>query len=320
MKFMKWRLCADSEREASETRARDLATIASIRRTMMRLFAPTTTNAADPSHERWIVESLPPFPAVALRALNLMAGPENSLRDLCDLIRADSAFSSAVLRLANSPLIGFPKPITSIVQASMLLGFRRLRSVVITIGLKAYFEDCYTPVLRSCWRHCVASAIIAERAAGAALLDKDFAHAAAILHDIGRVAMAVSMPHSYTQVVETETDRPEDLLPREREICGIDHCQAGLALVEAWDLPAAFIEIISRHHDSRVAADDVASIARTSCRLADGLGFSVTGYRALSGYEQILGDFPGFSGRAFPANAKELAASIRDEIRVIESE
>jgi HD-like signal output (HDOD) protein len=170
--------------------------------------------------ERWLVDSLPPFPAVALRALNLMAGNDTSLRDLCDLIRTDPAFSSAVLRLANSPLIGFPKQITNVLQASMLLGFRRLKSVVITIGLKTYLEDSYTPLLKSCWPHCLACAIVAERSAAAALLDKDFAQTAGVLHDIGRVALAASMPHSYARVVEAETSVADDLLRREREICG----------------------------------------------------------------------------------------------------
>jgi len=48
-------------------------------------------------------------------------------------------------------------------QASMLLGFQRLRNVVITLGLKAYLRGPFTPLMQSCWHHRIACAMIAER-------------------------------------------------------------------------------------------------------------------------------------------------------------
>jgi putative nucleotidyltransferase with HDIG domain len=191
--------------------------------------------------------------------------------------------------------------------------------VVITIGLKAYLEDSYTPLLKSCWRHCLACAIVAERSAASAFLDKDFAHTAGVLHDIGRMAMAASMPHCYARVVEVEASEAQVLLRREREMCGIDHCQAGLALVEAWDLPVAFAEITSHHHDARTSANGVASLIGPSCLMADALGFPVIGYRTERSYQEILAEFPEATRQGFPTGARELASYIKKEIRVIES-
>jgi HD-like signal output (HDOD) protein len=78
-------------------------------------------------------------------------------------------------------------------QASMLLGFLQLRRAVITVGLKAYFENSFSLLIRSGWRHSVACAIVAERSAKWSSLDCGFAHTAGILHDIGRVALATLM-------------------------------------------------------------------------------------------------------------------------------
>src|ERR1039457_7138913 len=149
--------------------------------------ATGTSKAADPMELRWDPESIPPFPAIALKALKMMAGTDTSLLELCNLIRSDPAFSTAVLRIANSPLIAFSKNVTSVLQASMLLGFLQLRRMVITVGLIAYFNNSFTPLLGACWRHSVACAMIAERSAVWSLLDKEFAYTAGILHDIGRV-------------------------------------------------------------------------------------------------------------------------------------
>jgi len=268
---------------------------------------------------RWDPDRLPPFPAIALKALNLVAGTDRSLRELCDLIRSDAAFSTAILRLANSPLVGFSKEITSVMQASILLGFRRLKSVAITVGLKAYLDRSYSPILKSCWRHSVASAIVAERSAKAASMDKDFAHTAGIMHDIGRVAMAAVMPQAYAQVVTSGADRPRDLLQVEAELCGIDHCQAGRSLVTAWDLPKVFLEITSRHHDPETRLKGTASVVRPSCMLADALGFAVVKYRFSRSYAEILAEFPEPARKGFPADAKVLASQIANEIQVIES-
>src|SRR5258706_12058519 len=104
------------------------------------------------------LDKLPPFPAVALKALNVMAGTDSSLSELCDLVRCDPVFAGEILRIANSPLIAFSKEVTSVLQASMLLGFRRLRKLVITVGLRSYMEKSLTPALSASWRHSLASA------------------------------------------------------------------------------------------------------------------------------------------------------------------
>lgn len=272
-----------------------------------------------PMESVWKPDNLPPFPAVALKALNLLAGTDTSLPELCNLIRSDPAFSTAVLKIANSPLVAFSKNITSVLQASMLLGFQHLKRVVITVGLKAYLKDPFSPLLQSCWRHSVACAMVAERTAQASGLDKDFGYTAGIMHDIGRIVLATTKPQSYARVVETGADQPHDLLQTEWELCGVDHCQAGRALVTAWNLPEAFLEVTSSHHDPVPRGRGPVSVLRPSCLLADALGFGVVQYRAPRSYAEILTEFPEPARTRFPADARNLASEIQNEIKVIES-
>jgi len=267
----------------------------------------------------WRPEIVPPFPAVALKALNLMAGTDTSLPDLCNLIRPDVAFSTEVLRIANSPLVAFSKEITNVLQASMLLGFRRLRSVVITVGLRTYLAPGFTPLLQSCWRHSVACGMIAERAARACALDKDFAYTAGVMHDIGRVVLAVAMPGEYARVVEQGAEKPRDVLEVERLLCGIDHCRAGGKLVRQWALPEAYAAVTSCHHDCDGRARGVEAIVALSCLLADSLGFTVVPCRSQRSYAEVLGEFPEQARNSFPTEQRDCAATISSEISLIES-
>ena len=281
--------------------------------------SPSSAAQSSQSPKTWRPEKVPPFPAVALKALNLMAGTDTSLVELCNLIRPDPAFSTEVLRIANSPLVAFPKNVTSILQASMLLGFRRLRSLVITVGLRAYLAGPFTPLLQSCWRHCVATAIIAERAARSCQLDKDFAYTAGVMHDLGRVALAVSMPHEYARVIEQGADRPQGVLPVERACCGIDHCEAGATLVTEWALPDVFSSITACHHDPDADASDMDSIVSRSCALADSLGFRVVCYRVPRNSAEIVSEFPEAARASFSADEQQLADEIASDIAVIEN-
>jgi putative nucleotidyltransferase with HDIG domain len=279
----------------------------------------STSKATTSSELQWDPDSLPPFPAIALKALNMISGADASLPALCDLIRSDPAFSAAVLKIANSPLVAFSRDVTSVLQASMLLGFKRLRIVVITVGLKAYLKDSCTPLMKSCWHHSLACAIIAEQSAKWMQLDNDFAYTAGILHDIGRVALATLMPGSYAGVIKRGADQPLDILQVERELCGIDHCQAGRSLVTSWNLPEAFLEVTACHHDQKALLPVTASLIAPSCALADSLGFATIRYRLPRSYAEILADFPEPARKRFPNDAEELASEIASEIKVIES-
>ncbi|MBI3646180.1 MAG: HDOD domain-containing protein [Acidobacteriales bacterium] len=284
----------------------------------MGTLTASASRPVEPAAIASMLDRLPPFPAVALRALNVLSGTDTSLKELCDLIRPDPVFSAEILRIANSPLVAFSKEITSVLQASMLLGFRRLRRLVITVGLRSYLDNSSTPLLRSCWRHSVACAMVAERTARWNSIDRDFAYTAGILHDIGRVALATIGSQAYACLIERETDQAWDVLQSERELFGMDHCQAGRLLVTAWKLPEEFIEITSHHHDPVTHVEDATEVIRLSCLLADALGFAVVRRGCPRSSEEVLAEFPESVRRHLPS-AEELASEIAKEISVIEA-
>jgi putative nucleotidyltransferase with HDIG domain len=274
---------------------------------------------AEPPVTVLALQNLRPFPSVALRAMNILSGADGSLSELCDLVRCDPVFTGEIIRIANSPLIAFSSEVTSIMQASMLLGFRRLRKLVITVGLRSYMDKSPTAALRDCWRHSIASAIVAERIARWNSVDRDFAYTAGILHDIGRVALANLNPAVYSELVEkAATDPNWNALENEREAFGIDHCAAGHLLATAWNLPEDFLGITSRHHEPFSREEDITEVVRFSCLLADALGFAAAQHPSIRGYEDILSEFPESVCKHMPG-ADELGSEIAKEISAIEA-
>jgi len=265
------------------------------------------------------LDKLPPFPAVALRAMNVLSGTDKSLGELCDLVRCDPVFTAEILRIANSPLVAFSKEVTSVLQASMLLGFRRLRRVVITVGLRSYMEKSFTPAAQACWRHSLACALVAERTARWCAVDRDFAYTAGILHDIGRVALATASPQAYADLFERAATEPGwDALESERSAFGIDHCAAGRLLVRSWKLPDSFVETTCNHHTPLAHTEDAVEVIRLSCQFADALGFAAIPRLSMPTCDQLLAALPENARKHMPAT-EELAGEIAKEIGVIEA-
>ena len=189
----------------------------------------------------WAHLRLPPFPQVAIRVLQLANDENAPLHQLCELIGSDPAFASEVLTVANSAYYSPRYPASSILQAVAVLGANTLHGMCITVGVRTYLGKTMShPSMQMLWRHNLACAMIAQRIAGAGFLDKDVAYTAGILHDIGRVGLAVIQPKEYGSLLAQHEGPPISILERERELFGWDHCETGQQFIDAWNLPSEF--------------------------------------------------------------------------------
>jgi putative nucleotidyltransferase with HDIG domain len=263
---------------------------------------------------------LPTFPAVAIRALQLVGKSDTRLAELHELICNDPVFAGEILKLANSPLYGIRAEITSTLQATMLLGFGRVRALALTLGIRSYLSgSIHKPALRACWRHSLACALIAEQFAGASAMDGDAAYTGALLHDLGRMSLGIIQPDVYGSLLQCKFQNAESILERERELYGIDHCQAGSVLLTAWHLPNELIEIASQHQASPARQFDLPGIVGLSCRAADLMGFEVVPYEKTADYQLLLSELPDTVRAQLPAEAQELVDLVVRKIACIES-
>jgi len=304
-----------------------------------------------------VLAELPPFPVVALRALKLVANSDTCLRDLHDLIRTDQVFSAELLRIANCPLYGIRSQIKSTMQAVILLGFKRVRAVVLTIGVKNYLGAALKiPAVRACWRHSLACAMISEelaklsflgtrfdgfdglldrppalampfrwttgfdhKSASRTVVDKDVAYTAGMIHDVGRLALAVTWPQAYADLQSSTGDGSRDMLQREREAFGMDHCEAGNALGKAWNFPHELIEVMFRHHAPMdKTAFTLLTAVQLGCRMSDALGFGAGGAANPAGYEELIRELPEGQRQHFDCDPEELARAVAHKINTIE--
>ncbi len=222
---------------------------------------------------------LPPFPAVALKLLSLISDEDADFREVSRLIIADTALSSQVIRLANSALFGFSQEVTSVLRALSLVGANRVRDMLVTVALKDYMAPGESPVLRHSWRHSLGTALWSEALAQWYLLDRPMLYTAAILHDLGRIAMFKLAPDTYTRFLDkAASDSSHDLRDLEREIFTLDHCQVGGYLAKQWNFQSGLIDVIAHHHDAATPeSPKVRLLVQAACCASSMSGFSAAG-------------------------------------------
>lgn len=202
---------------------------------------------------------LPALPAHAYEIVELVDNPKSNAAQLGKTISSDPALSAKVLRMANSPYYGFPKKISTIDFAIIVLGFDTLKEIVISISLMSALQNNQGAHLdlEVFWDHSLSSAILARRLAretGYRLPSEAFM--AALLHDLGVLVIHKYFQADYIKIHELIRDTEIPPLEAEKSVLGVTHADIGRWLAERWNLPTHLCEAIASHHTYESIEDD----------------------------------------------------------------
>ncbi len=204
------------------------------------------------------ISDLPTLPDVVARVNQMVNDPDASAADINDVISQDISLSAKILKLVNSPFYGFPRRITTITYAVVILGFNTVRN----LALSAFIFDAFKKKgarefdLRGFWRHSVCTAIASQAtAARTGLWQEEDAFMGGLLHGVGKVVMNQHMADDVKRIMEHV--RKEDCLFCEAEAALLDytHNEVGALLLDRWNLPDAIIEATRHHHTPSKAAE-----------------------------------------------------------------
>lgn len=224
---------------------------------------------------RLALRNLPPFSPVAARLMTLLRHENAGFREAADLLKSDAALTAEVLRLANSPTSGLRFPTTSLLQALSVLGVNRIASLTTTLCVGRLLKPvAKLPLMRRCWRHNLATALIASRWSGEYKVDAERAYTFGLLAGLGRLALLVSDPEVYSRLAERAQLEHLSLELLENRLYGFDHRDAGQWLVSEWKLPPELNDVLIGSPTEGPNAD-LALLIREATAEATRLGFGV---------------------------------------------
>lgn len=195
---------------------------------------------------------LPPFSPILNRLLTTLAQEDVSIAHVSDLIEKDTVVAGNVLRLVNSALYGRRATISSVRHAVTVLGINKLRNAVLGMSITRLWNDVRTPPGWSMARfnmHSVATALLFDLLAQRLPVPyPEGAFVAGLLHDVGRLLMALGLREEYARILELYKLGKRTILQCEQEIAGITHPELSVAVLTAWNLPVPIRSVVECHH------------------------------------------------------------------------
>lgn len=206
------------------------------------------------------IGQLPALPAVVGDILGALEDETEPTERLVGRINADPVLVARVLGAANSSFLGAQHRIGSLLEAVTLLGFDRVRQLVLMTALVRQFQPV-TPMFdpTAFWRHSFAVAVCAGVLAREAGMDEELAFNAGLLHDIGHLFIVIAFPRELEAIMARMQEQDTDIVVAERAVLGVDHSVIGSAMAEHWHLPPAFVEAIEGHHNPDDAGNEAFS-------------------------------------------------------------
>jgi putative nucleotidyltransferase with HDIG domain len=199
------------------------------------------------------LRAVPSPPPLYVAIVNELRRDEASVRKVGDLVSQDVGMAAKILQLVNSPFFGLRMRVGDPAHAVQLLGLETVRALVLSVHVFQQLDPRAISRFRigKVWRHSLAAAVCARIVAREQGVPENMAaeaYTAALLHDIGKLVLAASLPDDYAVVLEVAEADGTATWVMELEMLGATHADVGAYLLGLWGLPEPIVEAVAWHH------------------------------------------------------------------------
>ena len=198
------------------------------------------------------VKAFPAMPAAAAKLLSLLDDSDSTPEQIQEVLRYDPGLTANILKLTNSAYFGIPSKVSSVRQAIILLGWKRLIQLVMTV--------CMSPLINKpvpgydlqggeLWRHSVAVSVAADILVKVLKIpEADEVFTAALLHDVGKLVLGGFVKQDIEQI-EKMVSKGITFDVAEYMVLGTDHAEIGAHILKNWSFPLELVNAVQWHHD-----------------------------------------------------------------------
>jgi putative nucleotidyltransferase with HDIG domain len=198
------------------------------------------------------VEAFPGMPTTAAKLLPILKDSDSTANEVESILKYDPGLTANILKLTNSAYFGIPAKVSSVKQAIVLLGWKRLLQVVTTICMSPLMQKSvpgYDIRSGELWQHSIAVSVAAEILVKALKIpNSDEVFTAALLHDVGKLILGSFVKKDLEQI-ETMVTKGITFDVAESMVLGTNHAEVGGQILHKWSFPAELVNAVQWHHD-----------------------------------------------------------------------
>jgi HD-like signal output (HDOD) protein len=239
------------------------------------------------------LDQLPPFSPVLSHLMASLEEEDVSFAKLAGVIERDTVLSGNVLRLVNSALYGRRGTVSSVRAAVSILGLAKLRNFLLGLSVSRLWAKVQTPSGWSMTKfndHAVAVAVLSDSIVQKVRVDyPEGAFVAGLLHDLGRLMIAISLPEEFERIAELQRSSGKQIEVCEQELLDVTHSELSAAALSRWNIPSPIQKAVLYHHRAQLdparGGPGVFALSRAlsvANEIANSQGHSITGEEAQS--------------------------------------
>lgn len=199
------------------------------------------------------MRTLPSRPALSIEILREIRSTKASASAVGDLISRDVAIATKVIQMANSAFYSGDQQVSNPVDAILLIGLETTAGLVLSIETVSQM-DKLKPLYFSMdrvWKHGQSVAELAGKISQAMGCDAETSSnvfTAGLLHDIGKIALALNFEEDYERIPKTAEKKGISVHQAEEDFFGASHAETGAYLLALWGMPLPIVEAVASHH------------------------------------------------------------------------
>lgn len=207
---------------------------------------------------------LPVFHPIALRLQHLLETPDFSMAEVVSLANEDQSLAGQILKMANSTVYIGRVRTETIKDAVIRLGAQQVSNLAMAAshaGLHVSKNQVINGFMQSLWLHSHACAMGSRWLARSAGYPQyaEQAYMAGLLHDVGKLYLLKALER-LNEMGVAQAALEEDLL---LEIFEEMHVEQGCRLMEHWNMPKVYYNVVANHHDDNFdTTDTVLTVVR----------------------------------------------------------
>lgn len=206
------------------------------------------------------IEDIEVMPEIIQEIIQLTEDPDSTVHDIEKVILKDQVLTTKILRLANSAYYGYARKISTISQATVLLGFQAIKGIAMASTVKSYMTQelkGYSLEKDELWIQSQSCAIISRfLAKSIKYTNPEEAYIAGLLRDIGKTILNQHMEKEYLEILSLVKENDLSFLDAEKQVLGFNHAEIGAKVAAKWNLPKELVDAIGLHHTPELATEN----------------------------------------------------------------
>ena len=189
------------------------------------------------------IHKLPQIAEVIRVIINQLSDPNAAMQDVAKNVEKEQVVALKILRLVNSAHFGLSRKISSIEEATSLLGANQLKTLVIASGIVSAIPNIPNFDIKQFWNNSFRSATVAKWFAEQASLSGDIAYTAGLISNLGNLLIHMGAQREANEI-DQHVKSGSSRIEIERRRLGYTSLEVTAELCRRWKFADELIETI----------------------------------------------------------------------------